>query len=74
VKPRITCNNQVTIKQFTIAGCGLSFGVIPEMADELATRKLVRALPDWSYPALSVDACCYRGTRSPPRCGLRSMP
>jgi DNA-binding transcriptional LysR family regulator len=56
VKPRITSNNQVTIKQFTVAGCGLSFGVIPEMADELAARKLVRVLPDWSSPRLSVDA------------------
>jgi DNA-binding transcriptional LysR family regulator len=55
-KPRVVSNNQLTIKQLTLAGCGLSFNVVPEVADELAERRLVRVLPKWSAPTLSVDA------------------
>ena len=55
-KPRVTSNNQLTIKQLTLAGCGLSFHVVPEIAEELADGRLVRVLPDWSLPRLNVDA------------------
>jgi DNA-binding transcriptional LysR family regulator len=54
--PRVTSNNQLTIKQLTIAGGGLSFNVVPEIAHELRIRKLVRVLPKWRAPQLSVDA------------------
>jgi DNA-binding transcriptional LysR family regulator len=53
---RITCNDQLTIRQLTLAGCGVSLHVEPEIADELAAGRLVRLLPDWSLPRLSVDA------------------
>ena len=56
VKPAIVSNNQFTIRQFTIAGAGLSFGVTAEMSEELKARRLVRVLPEWSAPRLSVDA------------------
>jgi len=56
VKPRIVSNNQQTIRQLTLAGCGLSFHVVPEIVDELRDRRLVRVLPDWKLPALRVDA------------------
>jgi LysR family transcriptional regulator, transcriptional activator for aaeXAB operon len=56
VKPRVTSNNQHTIRQLALAGFGLSFHVVPEIADELAKGRLVRVLPKWSTPALSVDA------------------
>jgi len=55
-KPRVVSNNQLTIKQLTLAGCGLSFNVLPEIADELADGRLVRVLPQWKAPQLSVDA------------------
>jgi DNA-binding transcriptional LysR family regulator len=55
-KPRVISNNQLTIKQLTLAGCGLSFNVVPEVADDLERRTLVRVLPKWSAPTLSVDA------------------
>lgn len=54
--PRVTSNNQLTIKQLTIAGCGLSFNVAPEIQEELRTRRLTRVLPKWTAPRLSVDA------------------
>jgi DNA-binding transcriptional LysR family regulator len=56
VKPRVTSNNQQTIRELTLAGCGLSFHVRPEIAGELADGRLVRVLRDWSLPRLSVDA------------------
>jgi len=56
IKPRVISNNQLTIKQLALAGCGLSFHVVPEIAEELAEGRLVRVLPRWSLPTLSVDA------------------
>jgi DNA-binding transcriptional LysR family regulator len=56
VAPRVVSNNQHTIKQLALAGVGLSFHVLPEIADEVAGARLKRVLPDWSLPKLSVDA------------------
>jgi DNA-binding transcriptional LysR family regulator len=66
-RPRITSNNQITIRQLTIAGFGLSFGVIPEMTEELKSKRLVRLLRDWSAPRLSVDALMLPRPRQPAR-------
>jgi DNA-binding transcriptional LysR family regulator len=55
-RPRVTSNNQHTIKQLALAGVGLSFHVVPEISEELADGRLVRVLPKWSTPRLSVDA------------------
>jgi LysR family transcriptional regulator, transcriptional activator for aaeXAB operon len=55
-KPRVTSNNQHTIRQLALAGVGLSFHVVPEIAEELAVGRLVRVLDDWSVRTLSVDA------------------
>jgi DNA-binding transcriptional LysR family regulator len=64
-KPRIVSNNQVTIKQLTVSGSGLSFNVLPEVAEELKTRALVHVLPEWSAPPLSVDALMVPRSRQP---------
>jgi DNA-binding transcriptional LysR family regulator len=63
--PRIVSNNQLTIKQLTMAGCGLSFGVVPEMTEELKTKRLVRVLRDWTAPTLSVDALLLPRAKQP---------
>lgn len=55
-KPRVVSNNQLTIKQLALAGCGVSFHVAPEIAGELAAGRLVHVLPQWKPPRLSVDA------------------
>jgi DNA-binding transcriptional LysR family regulator len=65
VKPRVTSNNQFSIKQLTLMGLGLSFHVEPEVAVELASGELVRVLPDWSGPTLSVDVLMPARTRQP---------
>jgi DNA-binding transcriptional LysR family regulator len=55
IRRRVT-SNQLTIRELALAGCGLSFHVEAEIARELADGRLVRVLPDWSLPTLSVDA------------------
>jgi DNA-binding transcriptional LysR family regulator len=64
-KPRVISNNQLTIKQLTLAGCGISFNVIPEIREELRSKRLVRVLPKWSAPQLSVDALMLPRARQP---------
>lgn len=53
---RTTSNNQLTLKELAIAGCGLCLNAEPEVVEELADGRLVRVLPAWSLPALSVNA------------------
>jgi DNA-binding transcriptional LysR family regulator len=65
VKPRVVSNNQSTNRQLTLAGCGLSLHVEPEIRDELADGRLVRVLPDWSLPTLSVDALMLPRVKQP---------
>lgn len=64
---RITCNNQLTIRQLTLAGCGLSLHVEPEIAGDLAAGRLVRVCPDWALPSLTVDALVLPRTARLPR-------
>ena len=65
VKPRVTSNNQYTIKQLALAGVGLSNHVVPEIAEEMADRRLVRVLPKWTTRPLSVDALMPPRTTQP---------
>lgn len=64
---RVTCNNQLTVRQLTLAGCGLSLHVEPEIAEELRTGHLVRVLRSWTLPSLSVDALVLPRTAQLPR-------
>lgn len=64
---RITCNHQLTIRQLTLSGCGLSLHVAPEIADDLAAGRLVHVLPDWTLPTLSVDVLVLPRTAHLPR-------
>jgi len=65
LKRRVTSNNQLTLKQLAIAGCGLCLNVEPEVVEELGDGRLVRVLPDWSLPLLNVDALLPPRTRQP---------
>jgi DNA-binding transcriptional LysR family regulator len=65
LKRRVTSNNQLTLKQLAIAGCGLCLTVEPEVVEELADGRLRRVLPDWLLPLLSVDALLPPRTKQP---------
>jgi DNA-binding transcriptional LysR family regulator len=65
LKRRVTSNNQLTLVQLAVAGCGLCLTVEPEVANDLADRRLERVLPDWSLPLLGVDALLPPRTKQP---------
>jgi LysR family transcriptional regulator, transcriptional activator for aaeXAB operon len=65
MKRRVTSNNQLTLKQLALAGCGLCLNVEPELLEELHDGRLVRVLQDWSLPVLSVDALLPPRTNQP---------
>ena len=65
VAPRVLSNNQVAIRDLTLMGLGLSFHVVPEIADDLAAGRLVHVLPDWSLPPVAVAALMPSRTRQP---------
>lgn len=67
---RVTADNQHAVRQLTLAGVGLSFQALPEVADDLRSGALVRVLPTWTAPALSVDALLPRRAEQPPRVRL----
>jgi hypothetical protein len=46
-------------------GLGLSFHAEPEVAEELASGHMVRVLPQWSSPPLSVDVLMPARKRQP---------
>lgn len=64
---RVTCNNQLTVRQLTLAGCGLSLHVEPEIAEELRAGRLVRVLGEWTLSPLSVDVLVLPRTAQLPR-------
>jgi DNA-binding transcriptional LysR family regulator len=65
LKRRVTSNNQLTLVQLAVAGCGLCLTVEPEVADAFAAGRLERVLPDWSLPLLGIDALLPPRTKQP---------
>lgn len=47
LKPRVICNNQLSIGQFCAAGLGLAMLVKPDVAELLRSGRLVPLLADW---------------------------
>lgn len=44
---RVACNNILSVRQFTLAGMGISLQPQPEIQAELASGQLLVLLPDW---------------------------
>jgi LysR family transcriptional regulator, transcriptional activator for aaeXAB operon len=63
--PRATADDQSLVRRLTVAGAGLSFQALPEVAEELRSGALVRVLSGWSGPPLSVDALMPRRAEPP---------
>ena len=67
----IRCNNDFALKQFALDGLGLALFPRFFVARELASGKLVQAIPDYPPPELSINAvyetggtCCRSCRRS----------
>lgn len=52
LESRISCNNMIAAREFTLAGMGLSIQPEPEVRGELASGRLQRVLPDWQHAPL----------------------
>lgn len=68
--PRVLSNNQVSIRELTLAGIGLSFQALPEVAADVSAGRLLRVLPEWSLPTLSVDALMVSRAHQPAKVRL----
>lgn len=47
IESRVACNNILSVRQFTLAGMGVSVQPEPEIREELARGDLLVLLPDW---------------------------
>jgi len=54
LESRISSNNILSVRQFTLAGMGLSLQPEPEVREELASGRLLAVLPEWQTPALGI--------------------
>ncbi|MEN0106583.1 MAG: LysR family transcriptional regulator [Pseudomonas sp.] len=52
LESRITCNNMIAAREFTLAGLGVSVQAEPEVRAELASGRLQRVLPGWQHAAM----------------------
>ena len=65
LRPRAVADDQNLVRRLTLAGAGLSFQALPEVAEELKSGTLVRVLAAWSAPPLGVDALLPRRAEQP---------
>jgi DNA-binding transcriptional LysR family regulator len=63
--PRVSADNQHLVRQFTLAGAGLSFQALPEVGPEVASGRLVRVLALWRSPPLGVAALLLERAQQP---------
>lgn len=54
LESRIACNNILSVRQFTLAGMGVSLQPEPEIRELLASGELLAVLPDWQPEAIGL--------------------
>ena len=54
IESRVSCNNILAVRHFTLAGMGISLQPEQEIRAELADGSLVEVLPDWQLPPFAV--------------------
>jgi len=55
-KPRVVCNNVLPLRQFTLAGQGVSLQPEGEIAEDLAQGRLLELLPGYRVPPMEIHA------------------
>lgn len=55
-RPRVLCNNVLPLRQFTLAGQGISLQPEGEIAEDLASGRLLAVLPGFRAPAMEIHA------------------
>ncbi|WP_371821453.1 LysR substrate-binding domain-containing protein [Ectopseudomonas oleovorans] len=54
LETRISCNNILAARQFTLAGMGVSLQPVPEVRELLARGELLPLLPDWQLEPIGL--------------------
>lgn len=62
---RIQCNNILSVRQFTLAGMGVSLPPEPEIRKQLASGQLLALLPQWQAPPSRLHIVTPRGDVQP---------
>ncbi|MBL0662129.1 LysR family transcriptional regulator [Aeromonas caviae] len=55
-KPRVLCNNVLPLRQFTLAGLGISLQPEGEIEEDIATGRLLVLLPGFLAPPMEIHA------------------
>ncbi|WP_333908317.1 LysR substrate-binding domain-containing protein [Pseudomonas aestuarii] len=54
IESRVSCNNILAVRHFTLAGMGISLQPEQEIREELALGSLCQLLPDWRLPLFGI--------------------
>ena len=65
LETRISCNNILAARQFTLAGMGLSLQPVPEVRELLARGELLPLLPDWQLEPIGLHIVTPRRDAQP---------
>ena len=55
-KPRVLCNNVLPLRQFALAGQGISLQPEGEVGEDLAQGRLLELLPGFRVPPMEIHA------------------
>lgn len=65
IESRVTCNNILSVRQFTLAGMGVSLQPEPEIRAELASGALLVLLPQWQPAPVGIHIVTPRRDAQP---------
>ncbi|MBB6342183.1 DNA-binding transcriptional LysR family regulator [Pseudomonas fluvialis] len=65
LESRIACNNILSVRQFTLAGMGVSLQPEPEIRELLASGELLAVLPDWQPETIGLHLVTARRDAQP---------
>ena len=65
LETRISCNNILAARQFTLAGMGVSLQPVPEVRELLARGELLPLLPDWQLEPIGLHIVTPRRDAQP---------
>lgn len=65
IESRVSCNNILAVRHFTLAGMGISLQPEQEIREELAAGSLRALLPDWQLPPLGIYLVTPRRAAQP---------
>jgi DNA-binding transcriptional LysR family regulator len=65
LESRIACNNILAVRQFTLAGMGVSLQPEPEIRELLARGELLNLLPDWRPESIGLHIVTPRRDAQP---------